>query len=180
MTPCPYFHLSAGKNLGIRVDPLQDKMNHDKWSFQQCKSIRILEDPHEDIEKPINNIFNNKRRALLCRDWPEWLLKPGGSPTHSCEHQAGLQVRLQENTIQDFFCLVGCMYGIPLSYFLFPFLLTYFPLSKRKVDSLFSSLSERAHCSPVVCSAGHTPLGRVPVELFSHYIPVTENWLRSI
>ena len=30
MIPCPYIHLSAGKNLGIRVDPLEDKMNHGK------------------------------------------------------------------------------------------------------------------------------------------------------
>ena len=31
----------------------------------------------------------------------------------------------------------------------------------------------------MVCLAGHTPLDKEPVELFSHYIPVAESWCRS-
>ena len=91
--------------------------------------------------------------SILCGGRPEGLLKPGGSPTHSREHQAGLQVRLQENIIQDF---------------------SAFPLWSRVVRE------HNRSCLPVVCLAGHTPLDKEPVELFSHYIPVAESWCRSI
>ena len=53
-----------------------------------------------------NSIFNKQSTIILCGDWPEGLLKPGGSPTHSREHQTRLQVRLQENGNQEFFLAV--------------------------------------------------------------------------